>query len=120
MLLVSRIRGLIPVVLVMFCVSASLAQIPRLVERDGRHALLVNGKPYLILGAQMHNSSAWPGTLADVWQAASFLHVNTIEAPVYWEQLEQTRGRFDFTNVDALVTQAREHQLHLVLLWFGA
>ena len=34
--------------------------IPKLIEKDGRHALLVDGKPFFILGAQAHNSSAWP------------------------------------------------------------
>ena len=42
-----------------------------------------------------------------------------MEAPVYWEQIESTKGAFDFSNVDLLVNQAREHHLHLVLLWFG-
>ncbi|MGO9112347.1 MAG: hypothetical protein ACLP9L_24215, partial [Thermoguttaceae bacterium] len=35
-------------------------QIPHLVSQDGRHALFVDGAPFLILGAQSHNSSAWP------------------------------------------------------------
>ena len=33
---------------------------PRLVQKDGRYALMVDGRPYLILGGQIHNSSAWP------------------------------------------------------------
>ena len=37
--------------------------LPRLVEKDGRHALLVDNAPYLMLGAQVNNSSAWPGEL---------------------------------------------------------
>ena len=32
--------------------AAAAAELPRLVERDGRHALLVDGKPFLVLGAQ--------------------------------------------------------------------
>jgi hypothetical protein len=45
--------------------------------------------------------------------------MNTVEAPVYWEQMEPAKGTFDFSNVDLLVTQAREHKFRLVLLWFG-
>jgi hypothetical protein len=41
-------------------------------------------------------------------------------APVYWEQMEQHPGTFDFTNVDQLIREAREHHVHLLLLWFGA
>jgi hypothetical protein len=92
---------------------------PRLVSKDGRWALMVDGRPYLVLGGQVHNSSAWPSELPQVWQSFEALHANTIEAPVYWEQIEPQPGRFDWTNVDALVTGAREHNLHVVLLWFG-
>ena len=43
--------------------------LPRLVKKDGRFALFVDGAPYLMLGAQVHNSSAWPAMLPKVWPA---------------------------------------------------
>ena len=92
---------------------------PKLVSQNGRHALLVNGAPFLVLGAQIGNSSAWPALLPNVWPALEAMHVNTAEAPVYWEQIEPEPGKFDWTNVDALVDGSRAHHLHLVLLWFG-
>jgi Domain of unknown function (DUF5597)/Glycosyl hydrolases family 35 len=95
------------------------AQAPRFVEKNGRFALLVEGQPYLILGGQIHNSSAWPSELPAVWKALAELHANTLEAPVYWEQMEPQPGRFDWDNIDQVVKGAREHNLHLVLLWFG-
>jgi hypothetical protein len=95
------------------------AEAPKLVEKDGRYALMVDGRPYLILGGQIHNSSAWPIELPQVWESMAALHANTIEAPVYWEQLEPEEGRFDFTNVDQIVEGARAHNLHIVFLWFG-
>jgi hypothetical protein len=92
---------------------------PKLVEKDGRFALMVDGGPYLILGGQIHNSSAWPSELPQVWESMAALHANTVEAPVYWEQFEPHQGQFDFTNVDQVVEGARAHDLHVVLLWFG-
>jgi hypothetical protein len=92
---------------------------PRIEKKDGRFELVVDGKPFLMLGAQLNNSSSWPVALPGAWAAAEAMHVNTVEAPVYWEQMEPAKGDFDFTNVDLLVTQARAHGLHLVLLWFG-
>ena len=92
---------------------------PRVEKQDGRFAMIVDGKPLLLLGAQINNSSSWASTLPKVWPALEDLHVNTVEAPVYWEQMELQQGTFDFTNVDLLVNGAREHHLHLVLLWFG-
>ncbi len=92
---------------------------PKVVEKDGRWALMVDGAPYLMLGVQVNNSSAWPGTLPEVWPAAEKLHANTVEMPVYWEQLEAVKGKYDFSVADSLLAGAREHKLHLVLLWFG-
>jgi len=93
--------------------------IPKLVEQGGRHALLVDGKPFLILGAQVNNSSAWPTFLPQVWPVIDRLHANTLEVPIYWEQWEPTPGRFDPSILHTLLAQARQHHVHLVLLWFG-
>lgn len=93
--------------------------IPSIREKNGHFAFMVNGKPYLMLGVQANNSSAWPRYLDKVWPAAETLHANTVELPVYWEQVEAREGQFDFSLVDLLLKQAREHRLHLVLLWFG-
>ena len=95
------------------------AEAPRLVQKDGRWALLVDGHPYLILGGQIHNSSAWPAELPQVWDSLARMHANTVEAPIYWEQMEPREGQFEFGNVDDVVRGAREHNLHVVLLWFG-
>jgi len=112
----------LPLLIVLFTAAASqalAAEPPQLVQKNGRYALLVDGKPFLILGGQIHNSSAWPSELPQVWESMAALHANTVEAPVYWEQLEPQPGKFDFDNVDAVINGAREHNLHVVLLWFG-
>jgi hypothetical protein len=93
--------------------------IPRVVKKDGRYALLVDGAPFLMLGAQVHNSSDWPAMLPKVWPAMEYLNVNTVEIPVYWEQFEPRQGQYDYTAIDTLLTQARQHRVRLVLLWFG-
>lgn len=99
--------------------ESGTADPPRIVEKDGRFALLVEGRPFLVLGGQIHNSSGWPGELEQVWQSLAALHANTLEAPVYWEQIEPEEGRFDFSVVDQIIEGARAHDLRLVLLWFG-
>jgi Domain of unknown function (DUF5597)/Glycosyl hydrolases family 35 len=107
------------IVVASFGVQLCAQQLPRLEKKDGRHAFTIDGKPFLILGAQINNSSSWPGALKTAWPALEAMHVNTVEAPVYWEQLEPAAGKFDFSTVDLLIHGAREHNLHLVLLWFG-
>lgn len=93
--------------------------LPKIIEKNGRHAFLVDGKPFLMLGGQAHNSSAWPGMMPQVWTAVKLMHLNTLEVPIYWEQIEPQPGKFDFSVVDTLLKQARVHQVRLVLLWFG-
>ncbi len=95
------------------------AQIPELIEKNGRHALLVDGKPYFMLGGQVHNSSAWPAVMPYVWQSVEYMHLNTLEVPVYWEQVEPQEGTFDFSVIDTLLAQAQAHKTRLVFLWFG-
>jgi Domain of unknown function (DUF5597)/Beta-galactosidase len=93
--------------------------IPRVVRKDGRYGLMVDGAPFLMLGAQAHNSSGWPAMLPKVWPAIEYLHANTLEIPVYWEQFEPKPGQFDYSVIDTIVTQARQHHVRLDLLWFG-
>lgn len=113
-------RLIVLLLLVLALVSVTFAaEAPRLVQRDGRWALLVEGRPYLVLGGQIHNSSGWPSELPQVWKSLEALHANTIEAPVYWEQVEPQPGQFDWSNVDQIVKGARDHNLRVVLLWFG-
>jgi hypothetical protein len=115
-------------VLVVFVAASAVAALhaqpkerplPRVVKKDGRFALFVHDAPYLMLGAQAHNSSGWPAMLPKVWPAMEYLNVNTVEIPVYWEQFEPRPGQYDYTAIDALLAGAREHRVRLVLLWFG-
>ena len=95
------------------------APLPELVSKHGRHALMVDGAPYLILGAQTNNSSNYPDALKDVWPSVEKMHANTLSIPVAWEQIEPTEGKFDFSYVDVLIKQARERDVKVVLLWFA-
>jgi hypothetical protein len=99
--------------------QVSDGMMPQIVEKNGRHALLVDGQPFFMLGGQAHNSSGWPGMLPQVWSAVKTIHANTLEIPIYWEQIEAQPGKFDFSLVDTLLTQARDRNAHLVLLWFA-
>lgn len=95
------------------------AELPQIVQRDGRHALMVDGAPYVVLGAQVNNSSAWPATLPKVWPAVQQMQANTVIVPIAWEQIEPTEGHFDFSFLDTLLRQAREHEVRVGLLWFA-
>ncbi|ENZ94622.1 Beta-galactosidase [Xanthomonas fragariae] len=101
-------------------VHAAAEELPRFITQNGRHAVIVDGAPYTVLAAQLHNSNAWPAVLPKALDEVVALHANTVEALVYWEQFEPAPGRFDTTNVDALIAGARKRGLRVALLWFGS
>lgn len=48
------------------------------------------------------------------------LGCNTLEAPVYWQNIEPEQGRYNFKELDYLVSGARKEGHRLILLWFGS
>lgn len=116
--------NILSVLLSVMAVMPSFAQptatpIPTLSLVNGHYQLKVDGKPYFMFGGQCHNSSNWPAMLPEVWRTMEEMNANTLEIPVYWEEVEATQGRYDFTSVQRLLDQAREHHIRLVLLWFA-
>ena len=97
----------------------SVTEMPKIVQKDGRFALFVDGEPFFIFGGQSHNSSTWPQMLPQVWSTIESIHANTLEIPIYWEQVEPQPGRYDFSMVQMLLDHARERDVRLVLLWFA-
>lgn len=83
--------------------------------------LYFDDEPVLLLGGQVHNSSASSAETIE----QSFRHVrelggNTAIAPVYWDLSEPVEGEFDFTLLERMLEEAELHELRLVVLWFGA
>jgi hypothetical protein len=112
-------------ILTALCSTDAVAQSdpsqPRLVKSNGVTQLYVGGKPFLILGGELGNSSASDMEyLRPAWPKLNAMHLNTVLAPVYWELMEPAERRFNFTLVDSLLAAAREQHLKLVLLWFGS
>lgn len=116
-----RMLGLGAAAVLASATSSGLAEVPlpRIVGHEGHFALEVDGRPFLLLGSQVNNSSNYPAMMPKVWPMIDALGGNTVEMPIAWEQIEPVEGRFDFTFLDLLLQQARQHDRRLVLLWFG-
>ncbi len=96
-------------------------KIPHLQKQADVTQLIVDGKPFLILGGELGNSSASSlDYMKPIWPKLVQMNLNTVLAPVYWELIEPQEGKFDWTLVDGLIAGARQHNLRLVLLWFGS
>ncbi len=95
--------------------------IPEIRDLNGFPTLFVKDEPFFCLSGELHNSSTSSAEYMEeeVWPKLEGLHMNSVIAPVYWECIEETEGVYDFSLVDSLILQARQHGMHLILLWFG-
>ena len=83
--------------------------------------LMVDGKPFLVIGGELGNSSA--SSIEDIERIFPKLQrmgLNTVLVPAYWDLTEPQEGKFDFTLTDKVIQQARSSDLKVVFLWFGA
>lgn len=96
-------------------------QLPHLQKQGSATQLVVDGKPFLIIGGELGNSSA--SSVQDIERIFPKLQrmgLNTVLVPAYWDLTEPVEGQFDFTLTDKVIQQARENDLKVVFLWFGA
>ncbi len=94
---------------------------PHLRKQGSATQLIVDGKPFLILGGELGNSSASDlKYMQPIWSKLVAMHLNTVLVPVYWELIEPEEGMFDFALVDSIIHSARQYHLRLAFLWFGS
>jgi hypothetical protein len=101
--------------------SQNSSMIPHLEKHGMVTRLVVDGKPFIILGGELGNSSFTSVEYMEpVWSKLKALNINTVLAPVYWELIEPEEGRFDFRLYDQLFLEARRNDLKIIILWFGS
>jgi hypothetical protein len=114
-----------------FCalaISAAYAQtrpadaaVPHLEKRGLATQLIVDGKPFLVLGAEPPTSG--PSNLEYLrymLQVQADTHQNTSAIAVGWNWIEPQQGKYDFRIPDAMIEDARTIGQRIVLVWFGS
>jgi beta-galactosidase GanA len=97
---------------VAFSQSKLSTNIPHLEKHGAATQLIVDGKPFLVLGAELNNSSASSMEyLRPLWPKIVATNLNTVLATVSWELMEPEEGQFDFSLVDGLIQDARRYNL---------
>jgi hypothetical protein len=101
--------------------AAAASDIPHVAYGHGAPQFLVHGKPFLMFAGELGNSSAGTAAQADtIVPKLAKLHFNTIIMPAPWEEIEPAEGHYDFSVIDHWIGVSRQHNMHLVLLWFGS
>src|SRR5262249_6895353 len=73
--------------------GAQQSAIPQLRKQGSATQLIVDGKPFLILGGELGNSSSSSlEYMHPIWQKLVSLNLNTVLTPVYWELIEPDEG----------------------------
>ena len=84
----------------------------------------MNGKgldDLYILGGELSNSAATSiEDIDEVMPRMRAIGLNTVLVPAYWDLIESVEGKYDFTLIDRVIDRARENNLKVVFLWFGA
>lgn len=105
-----------------FAGCATMYKTPYL-ERDanGCAKLFIEGKPFIVRGGELLNSSGSTAEdMAKHIEASKALNLNTVLLAVAWEQIEKNEGDFNFDELEKIISLAEANDLKLVLLWFGS
>lgn len=95
--------------------------LPKLLKKGTTTQLIVDDKPFIILGGELGNSTATTiENMKSVWPKLKTMNLNTVLVPVYWELIEPIEGKFDFKLYQDLIIEARQNDIKLVFLWFGS
>jgi beta-galactosidase GanA len=96
-------------------------QAPHLEKRGATTQLIVDGKPFLMLSGELHNSSSSSlEYMKPIWPQLAAMGINSVVTPLSWELIEPEEGKFDFTLVDGLLDQARQTHERVVFLWLAS
>lgn len=113
--------ALLSALIICSCVKQQERPVPVLEKRGNTTQLIVDGKPFLVLGGELQNSSSTSREyMKKYWPLLKASGMNTVLAGVEWSLIEPAEGHFTFSVVDELIEDARINNMRLVLLWFGS
>ncbi|MDR1899759.1 MAG: DUF5597 domain-containing protein [Treponema sp.] len=94
---------------------------PHLEELNGRKALYVDGKPFIILGLQWDCDGCYtPEDMDPFFEHGKKMGLNTASLLLYWREIEPNEGEYHFEMLDHRIEMARKFNMKIVLVWFAS
>lgn len=119
--IVMKKRILFLLLSIQFTSNYLLAQKSFLQKQGTATQLIVDGKPFFVLGGELGNSSAaCTQDIERIFPKLERMGLNTVLVPAYWDLIEPMEGQFNFSLTDQVLQQARKNNLKVIFLWFGA
>jgi uncharacterized protein DUF5597/glycosyl hydrolase family 42 (putative beta-galactosidase) len=95
--------------------------VPHLQKQGTATQLIVDGKPFMALAGELTGNAATSlPMLEPIWPQLVAANLNTVLVGVSWAQFEPEEGTFNYEQVDGIITQARQNNLHVILIWFAS
>ena len=114
-------KYLVSLLFCVLCAGLSAQSFPYLQKQGTATQLIVNGKPFLMLSGELHNSACSTiENMKPIWANMKAKNLNTVISTVSWELFEPEEGKYDYTLVDAQIEGARKEGLKLVVIWFAS
>lgn len=97
-----------------------LANDPTIQKENGITRLMVDGKPFIMLSGELHNStSSTLEYLEPMMMKMKAMNLNSVIASISWEQFEPKEGTYDYTLIDGIINQAEKYNLKVCVIWFA-
>jgi hypothetical protein len=94
---------------------------PHLEDLNGRKALFVDGRPFIILGLQWDCDGCYtPEDMNPFFEHGQKMGLNTASLLLYWREVEPVEGEYHFEMLDHRIEMARKHNMKIVLVWFAS
>jgi hypothetical protein len=101
--------------------QTSQTMLPQIKQNGAAKQMFVDGKPFIMLSGELHNSSASSiEYMKPIWDKLAAMHLNSVVSTVNWELLEPEEGKFNFDLVDAQIQEARKRDMRIVMIWFAS
>lgn len=95
--------------------------LPQIKQNGAVKQMFVDGKPFIMLSGELHNSSASSiEYMKPIWDKLAAMHLNSVVSTANWELVEPEEGKFNFDLVDAQIQEARKRDIRIIMIWFAS